>query len=103
MTDPPLSSSSSSSSSVMSALVVDSQYILHAREIYAPYTNDDLYRQVAIATVDSKDASKFLKLLTERMNLSQYGVINTIYFVTQYQYACHHNFFLVHIYTYIYT
>ena len=72
------SSSSSSSSSVVNALVVEGHYILQAREIYAPYTNEDLYTQVAVATIDAIDASKFLKILTERISLNDYGVNITI-------------------------
>ena len=72
------SSSSCSSSSVVSTLDVDGLYTLQAREIYASHNNEvDMYRQVVVATIDAKDASKLLKLLTEKMNLSQYGVSST--------------------------
>ena len=57
---------------------MDGLYTLQAREIYASHNNEvDMYRQVVVATIDAKDASKLLKLLTEKMNLSQYGVSST--------------------------
>ena len=77
--DPLNALASSSSPSIVSTLVVDGRYSLQAREIYAPYTNEDLYRKVAVATIDATDASKFLKLLTERISLNDYGVNITLF------------------------
>ena len=84
-----------SSSLKTSTLDVDGQYTLQAREIFVTYAKDDLYRQVVVATIDAKDASKLLKLLTERMNLSQYDVRNTTSFASMRVY-----FVLVFIYPY---